>query len=518
MALPQWTDQQVFNQMYSGQKWAQPVITYTFPQLSSQLRANFRNGEDAGFSPLNATQQSLIELGMALWNELIVPTLTPGAISQSDIEFGNTNTGIEFAHAYYPPTGSVWFSSLYSNLQNPEVGEYGFVTFIHEIGHALGLNHMGDYNGADDDGPSSYQDSTMLSIMSYYGPNMDRGQGQVAWADWMGSDGHIYSPQTPMLNDIMVIQAMYGAAVTRADDTVYGFGSTVKGATASIYDFTVNLHPILTLYDSGGTDTLNLSGWSTESDVDLRDGHYSSVNGMTNNLAIAHDVVIENAITGAGNDTFIGNAANNYLDGGAGQDRVYFTGKFSDYQLNYDLGGREYTVHDSTGADGTDTLLNIEYAAFADFGGKLNELTPEVYRFFNADMGIHFFTSNNDEATAVLQSGDFQFEGVAYARNVVDNANLVSVYRFFNPATGDHVLTADVAEAQHLRELNGAFQDEGTAFYAYGKKAADTTELYRFVNEETGTHFYTASVSEMESVKLIDGFSYEGVAFYVAMA
>src|SRR5690606_23518912 len=129
----------------------------------------------------------------------------------------------QYAHAYYPTIGSVWFSAAYDDLVNPVLGDYGYSTYPHEIGHAIGLNHMGDYNGDDDDGPSSWQDSTLLSIMSYYGPDTHKGKGDVAWADWMGADGRLYSPQTPMLNDIMVIQEMYGVPVTRADNTIYGF-------------------------------------------------------------------------------------------------------------------------------------------------------------------------------------------------------------------------------------------------------------------------------------------------------
>ena len=47
------------------------------------------------------------------------------------------------------------------------------------------------------------------------------------------SDGKLYSPQTPMVNDVMAIQAIYGAeTTTRTGDTVYGFGSNVTGAMA----------------------------------------------------------------------------------------------------------------------------------------------------------------------------------------------------------------------------------------------------------------------------------------------
>ena len=85
------------------------------------------------------------------------------------------------------------------------------------------------------------------------------------------------------------------ATTTRTGNTVYGFSSTITGSQASIYDFSVNKHPILTIFDSSGTDTLNLSGWNTPSIISLESGTFSSCNSMTNNIAIAYGCVIENA-------------------------------------------------------------------------------------------------------------------------------------------------------------------------------------------------------------------------------
>lgn len=511
MALPQWTDQQVFNQMNSGSTWNNQVITYAFPQLASQFGPDLAD-EAAGFSPINAAQLPLVNLSMMLWDDLIAPHIMQGSVQAANIAVSNTSNTDGYAFAFYPKDGgSVWFSSKYENLQAPKVGEDSFITFVHEVGHALGLNHMGDYNGEDNDGPSSYQDSDLLSIMSYYGPGMNDGEGQVAWGNWLG-----HSAQTPMLNDIMVIQELYGADVTtRAENTVYGFGSNIQGPTAQIYDFSINQHPILTIYDASGNDTLNLSGWGTDGMVDLRPGHYSSVNGMTQNLAIAYGTIIENAITGAGHDVLRGNAANNYLDGGAGWDNALFLGSYADYGLRYDVLSREYTVQDTVAdRDGTDTLLNIEVADFSDFGGNLNDLTPAVHRFYNTELNAHFYTSNNDEASAVAQTGGFQYEGTSFERSV-NGADTVSVQRFFNVDTGDHFYTAGPAEADHLREAGGAWQYEGVAFKAYATKVDGTTELYRFVNKESGTHFYTVDIAEMDAVMLSGYFNYEGVAFYV---
>ena len=83
-------------------------------------------------------------------------------------------------------------------------------------------------------------------------------------------DGVTYRfTMTPMMADILAVQKLYGAANTRAGDTVYGFGSTA----GSIYDFsTYPSAPALTIYDSGGTDTLNASGYGQNQLIDLRGG------------------------------------------------------------------------------------------------------------------------------------------------------------------------------------------------------------------------------------------------------
>src|SRR5690606_27313680 len=230
------------------------------------------------------------------------------------------------------------------------------------------------------------------------------------------------------------------------------------------------------------------------------------------------DVMIENAITGAGHDTFHGNAADNFLDGGTGYDRAFFTGVFSDYLLDFDLGTGVYTVQDQTGVDGTDTLVDIEYAGFQNHGDDLNNLTPGVHRFFNTQNGNHFFTSNNDEAIVVAQMEIFQYEGQAFARNVMDESNSIGIHRFFNDINGSHFYTANAVEAETVREMGGAFRYEGVAYQAFREKTEGTTELYRFFNKESGAHFYTSNTDEMEHVKLelAGSYQFEGVAYYVA--
>lgn len=425
MALPSWTTNQILNQLNSGTKWQGTTITYAFPTTAAGM---YTGSGEGGFSALTAAGQGAAKLALSLWDDLMTPNMVqvaPGSYTTSNIEFGMGTVGVDYAHAYFPTVGSVWFNPNFTgtnNLVSPTVGQQGFLAYVHELGHALGLDHMGNYNGAAGSGPSCYEDSTVYSVMSYFGPSWGNGAsaglGQVAWADWIGPDGILRAPQTPMLNDIMAIQAIYGVeTTTRTDNTVYGFHSTITGAQAKIYDFTVNANPVLTLFDSAGNDTLDLSGFSTNSTVNLAPGSFSSCNSMTSNIAIAYTCTIENAVTGNGNDVITGNDADNRLDGGAGSDQLLggmgndtlmagagsdilnggdgtdtlvFSGMFGAYSFTYSESNVTFSF--TSTVDGVDTVTNIELFQFSDGTLTLDQLANPV--------GIPIFSIEAPDASA----------------------------------------------------------------------------------------------------------------------
>jgi Ca2+-binding RTX toxin-like protein len=282
------------------------------------------------------------------------------------------------ASSYDKISGSVWLNPAYNsginNLVTPTSGVYGYMAILHEIGHSLGLDHAGNYNG----GSPAYgntstgwlyaEDSYQYTIMSYF-------NASNTGANWGGK----YA-QTPMVYDIMAIQQMYGADyTTRAGDTIYGFNSN---AGNSLYNFSQNTSPILTIWDGNGIDTIDLSGWSSASILNLTAGSYSSVNGMTKNLAIAYDVDIENATGGSGNDTITGNDLANILLGNGGNDTI--NGAGGNDTINGGTGvdiliggtGNDTIYFDSLdnltlldGGAGFDTLIQLGVLITFDFTG-----------------------------------------------------------------------------------------------------------------------------------------------------
>ena len=303
--------------------------------------------------------QSWSDVANVVFNRVGAGTTGEGAYSNSaTMLFGNYTAGAEgaAAFAYYPSGsasgGDVWINTSYDD---PVIGNYAMLALIHEIGHAIGFSHPGEYNaGAGvtitySANAEYYEDSRQYTVMSYFSASNTGANHGGAYA------------ATILLDDIAAAQRTYGVnTTTRTGDTVYGFNSTADRPW--FLASTASTKLIFAVWDAGGVDTLDFSGYSQNQVITLIAGHFSNVGGLTGNVAIAIGATIENAIGGSGADTLIGNSVANRLTGNAGADTLTGNGGADIFVIT--VGGGADTI--------TDFTLGSDLVDVSAFGGYLS--------------------------------------------------------------------------------------------------------------------------------------------------
>ena len=306
------------------------TAAHTAATVTWGIRDSYANMKDAAghstpFSQLTSVEIAAVKTVLSMYSDvcgLTFQQVNPGGTTNNaTILFSNytSYTDGAGAFAYFP--GSTAASSVDGDVQlnttsvsttSIPFGSYSYFAILHEFGHAVGLDHPGDYNAAPGvtfnyaNNAQFAQDSQQYTVMSYFSGNNT------------GAVLSVY-PQTLMMYDVYALQEIYGVKMTtRAGDTVYGFNSNA----GDVYNFAINQTPVLCIWDSGGNDTIDASGFTQNQTISLIQGTFSDIGSQKGNVSIAYNSVIENAYGGSGNDVITGNDAANILVGNAGNDTL----------------------------------------------------------------------------------------------------------------------------------------------------------------------------------------------------
>jgi len=231
-------------------------------------------------------------------------------------------------------------------------------------------------------------------------------------------------------------------SLQNADGSTVASYNIAQSSNVTISGNTVTINPTNDL-NNGSTYKLNIPSGAIK---DVAGNNYigtSSYSFTTAIKAVPGGIVGtagNDSLSGtAGNDSFNGLAGNDIINGGAGLDIAIYAGKRSDFNIT--PSGANFTVQDKTGAEGTDTVNQVERLQFADMTVALdiNSTAGVAYRIYQAAFnrtpdlpGLGYWIGQMDKGATLNQvaasfvvSTEFQ---QLYGSNISDNAFLTALY------------------------------------------------------------------------------------------
>ena len=372
----------------------------SFGFLGSTPPAGASSSDLTGYTPMTESQKTAVRDAFSYLGTLINVEFSEShaADGSADINFG---MNMQQASAGYanPPNASGSHNPFVMLARNAasnasfEQGTYGWQTLIHEIGHALGLKHPGNYNagGGGASGPflPSTLDNQRYSIMSYNRPADGTVVTEQATVGGVRSSASGVNVRTMMMFDIGALQYVYGRNEGTTDTRfqTLSFAPDWKG-------FQTIWAPTAATIDASRMTKSNI--------IDLRGGTFSSIGTNAdakaylatfsnpgfaaknntyfgfNNVGLAYGSKINGAKGGSVSDAFFADLRSAALEGGAGTDFVYLAGSRSDWQLDGSAITQAIAGDGSIGITGNKTVTHIKS------GATISLSNIEKIRFYDA--------------------------------------------------------------------------------------------------------------------------------------
>jgi serralysin len=408
-----------------GYKWDQLNFSYSTPTSDAEYTS--QGYWLYGFQAMTSVQQSAIQTVMANFSNVCGLNFAYTTAADATVRFAETVYVAPPGSIYYyyvesaqatPPDpsfdgrawGDVWLNTY--DYNSPDLGSFAYAAvFMHEVGHAVGLKHGHAAQSGLPTLPYDH-DSYEYSVMTYR---------QYVGDNPATFDNAPDHPTTLMMNDIAALQYLYGADNGyNSGNTTYTFSTTTgemfingvgQGAAGANYI-------LLTVWDGGGNDTYDFSNYATNASINLLAGSYSTpssaqradlgdgyfARGSIYNAYQNGDSLIENAFGGSGDDSIVGNQANNLLRGHGGNDGIM--GGYGHDTILGDAGSD--TLMGEAGNDAIDGGSEVDFILCGDgvdvaFGGAGNDQIM-------GQGGNDVIWGENDSGAA---AGDDQIDGGA---------------------------------------------------------------------------------------------------------
>ena len=247
-------------------------VSYSFALSAGYLAGDSYPDERKGLTPFTQAEMAATR-SLFTYISSVVPitftevTETTASTSPvGDIRLVNNDQTDSSGYALFPSDtdtllrGDVFLAN--SAIGNSyAAGSFEYDTALHEIAHALGLKHPGNYNAGSEPStePGNYlatsEDSKTLSVVSYAEHPQDL--QRIDFAPY----------------DLLALKYMYGLKPQNLGNSTYTWTDTIG-------------KQLQTLIDDGGQDQIDLQNITTATRIDLREGSSSSAGLIGPNAAV----------------------------------------------------------------------------------------------------------------------------------------------------------------------------------------------------------------------------------------